>query len=221
MEMTIEEGRLVELPTPGATGMDRRAFGEFVGVHGEMASYALGWTTGADPHVARLTIGIGAGNAGGGTFHAVLFPDGGGYAFSLVDEPFDEVPEGGPHLSAGEARDHPDIDFVWWVADCIMERDRRAWWMVHWLLGTAAILTPQVFRREEPILLVGNDGGDALWQLIGTSDAGADGTVSHLCHAVDEDATLLEVLDLVLGEQAVRGHAGGAWTRGAWAPDEA
>ena len=30
MEVRVEEGRLVEVPTPGATGMERRAFGEFV-----------------------------------------------------------------------------------------------------------------------------------------------------------------------------------------------
>ncbi|MGK3208804.1 hypothetical protein [Amycolatopsis sp. MEPSY49] len=30
------------------------AFGEFVGPRGEPASCALGWTTGSDPHVARL-----------------------------------------------------------------------------------------------------------------------------------------------------------------------
>jgi hypothetical protein len=215
MEMTIEEGRLVELPTPGATGMDRRAFGEFVGVGGELASYAFGWTTAAHPHVAHLTVGIGAGNPGGATFHAVLFPDGDGYAFSLVDEPFEDVPEGGPDLAAADARAHPDIDFVWWVADCVMERDRRAWWMVHWLLGTGAIQTPQVFALHEPVLLVSHDADDVLWQLIGTSHAGEDGTISHLCHAVDEDATLLDVLDLAPGEQAVREHAGGPWTRGA------
>ena len=75
MEETIQEGRLVEVPTPDATGMDRRAFGEFVSGRGEMASYAIGWTTGAEPHVAHMTIGIGAGNPGGATFHTVLFPD--------------------------------------------------------------------------------------------------------------------------------------------------
>jgi hypothetical protein len=129
------------------------------------------------------------------------------------------VPEGGPDLTADAARAHPDIAFIWWVADCIMERDRRAWWMVHWLLGTQAIQTPQVFEREEPILLVSNDADDDLWQLIGTSDAGDDGTISHLYHAADEDPTLLDVLDLAVGEQAVRGHVGGEWIRGPVPPD--
>jgi len=222
VEETIEEGRLVEVPTPDATGMDRRAFGEFVSGRGEMASYAIGWTTGAEPRVAHMTIGIGAGNPGGATFHAVLFPDDDdeGYSLGLVDEPFEQVPEGGPDLTADEARAHDTLDFIWWVADCVVEHDRRAWWMIHWLLGTNAIQTPQVFDLDEPILLVGNDADDDLWQLIGTSDADDDGTIAHLYHAVDEDATLLDVLDLAPGEQAVRGHVGGEWTRGPTPPDE-
>ena len=43
-----------------------KMFGEFVGPRGELASYAFGWTTGSEPHVAALSIGIGAGNPGGG-----------------------------------------------------------------------------------------------------------------------------------------------------------
>ncbi|MEV0296312.1 hypothetical protein [Nocardia sp. NPDC050710] len=73
MRAQVTAGRLIEVPTPDATGMDRRAFGEFVGPGGELASYAFGWTTGSDPHVGRFTIGIGAGNPDGGTFHAVIF----------------------------------------------------------------------------------------------------------------------------------------------------
>jgi hypothetical protein len=38
VEIQVIEGRLVEAPTAGATGMDRRAFGEFVGPRGELAS---------------------------------------------------------------------------------------------------------------------------------------------------------------------------------------
>jgi len=67
VEIQVLEGALVEVATADVTGMDRRAFGEFVGPRGELASYALGWTTGSDPHVARLSVGIGAGNPGGGT----------------------------------------------------------------------------------------------------------------------------------------------------------
>jgi hypothetical protein len=73
VEIQVVEGRFVEAPIAGATGMDRRAFGEFVGPQGELASYAFGWTTGSHPHVARMSVGIGVGNAGGGTFHAVVF----------------------------------------------------------------------------------------------------------------------------------------------------
>jgi hypothetical protein len=73
VDIQVLEGALVEVPMADVTGMDRRAFGEFVGPHGELASYAFGWTTGSDPHIARLSIGIGAGNHGGSTFHAVIF----------------------------------------------------------------------------------------------------------------------------------------------------
>ncbi len=218
MDVRIEEGRLVEVATADATGMDRRAFGEFEGVRGELASYAIGWTTAADPHVAHITIGIGAGNEGGATFHAVLFANEDSYAYALVDEPFESVPQGGPDLTADEARAHEDIGFIWFVADCVVERDRRARWMIHWLLGTGAIQTPQVFDLEEPVLLVVNDADDDLWQLIGASDAGDDATIAHLHHAVDEDATLLEVVDLEPGEEAEREHAGGPWTRRAETP---
>ena len=220
MDVVVEEGRLVEVPTPGASGVDRRAFGEFVGPRGELASYALGWATDADPPAGRITIGIGAGNPGGGTFHATVFLAEDSYALSLRDEPFERVPQGGPDLTAAAARAHDDLRFVWWVADMVMARDRRAWWMRHWLEGTRAIQTRQVFDRDEPVLLVVNDADDELWQLIGTSDAGPDGLIGHLYHAVDEDPTLADVLDLEPGEQAVRARVGGTWTRSPEAPGE-
>jgi hypothetical protein len=213
MTVSVREGRLLEAPTAAATGMDRRAFGEFVGPRGELASYAVGWTTDADPRAGRLTIGIGAGNPGGATFHALVVPADDGCAFSLVDDQFEEVPEGGPHIGAEEARAHVDLPFIWAVADEVMACDRRAWWMRHWLLGTRAILTPQVFDRSEPILLVVNDEDDELWQLIGASDAGEDGSIGHLWHAVDEDPTLVDVLDLEPGHAATRAGPGAPWTR--------
>ncbi|MCO5993253.1 hypothetical protein [Actinoallomurus rhizosphaericola] len=211
MDIRVLEGRLVEGPTSEASGVDRRAFGEFVGPRGELASYAFGWTTGADPHVARLSIGIGVGNPGGGTFHAVVFEHEDGHAFSLVDEPFEQVPQGGPDLTADQARAHEDLPFVWWVADHVMERDRRAWWMRHWLLGTRCIQTIEVFERREPVLLIADDG---LWQLIGATDADdGSGKIGHLHHAVDEDPTLVDVLDLAPGHRASRTYVGGPWTR--------
>jgi len=212
MDIQVLPGRFVEVPASEATGMDRRAFGEFVGPRGELASYAFGWTTGADPHVARLSIGIGVGNPGGGTFHAVVFEHEEGHAFSLTDESFENVPQGGPDLTADQARAHADLPFVWWVADHIMERDRRARWMRHWLLGTRCIQTIEVFERREPVLLVGHDADDGLWQLIGTANAD-DGKVGHLHHAIDEDLTLVDVLDLPAGHTASRTHVGGPWTR--------
>jgi hypothetical protein len=213
VEVSVQEGRLLELPTPAASGVERRAFGEFVGYRGELASYALGWASDADPRVGRMTVGIGAGNPGGGTFHAVVFAHDDGDAFSLVDEPFERVPEGGPDLTAEQARAHADLQFVWWVVDQVMERDRRAWWLRHWVLGTPAIQTAQVFERKEPVLLVAHDAGDDMWQLIGSSDAGPDGKIGHLFHAVDEDPTLIDVLDLDPGQLAVRERIGGVWSR--------
>jgi hypothetical protein len=196
--------------------VDRRAFGEFVSHRGELASYAFGWTSGSKPHVARLSIGIGAGNPGGGTFHAVMHRHEDSYAYSLVDEPFEEVPQGGPDLTAEQARAHDTLPFVWWVTDRVMERDRRAWWMQHWLMGTTCIQTIEVFERREPVLLVANDADDGLWQLIGATDASSStGKIGHLDHAVDEDPTLIDVLDLPPGRSASRSGAGGPWTRNA------
>jgi hypothetical protein len=130
-----------------------------------------------------------------------------------VELPFEDVLEGGPDLIAEQARAHEDLEFIWWVADNVMLRDRRAWWMLHWLLGTRAIQTAEVFEKKEPVLLVVNDADDDLWQLIGTSDAGPDGKIGHLYHSVDEDPTLMDVLDLEPGESATRETVGGRWTR--------
>ena len=213
MRDRVVEGRLVEVAAPGASGMERRAFGEFESHRGELASYAVGWTTGAEPRLGRLTIGIGAGNPGGGSFHAEVGWHDGQHGFRLVDEPFEDVPEGGPDLTAEAARAHADLPWVWAAADRIMRLDRRALWMLHWVQGTVAIATAQVFARQEPILLVVNDDDDELWQLIGTSDGGPDGKLGHLHHAVDEDPTLIDVLDLQPGEEAVRRGIGAPWSR--------
>jgi hypothetical protein len=215
MEIQVMEGRLVQVTAVEGGGTDRRAFGEFVSHRGELASYAFGWATDAEPHVARLTIGIGAGNPGGGTFHAVVVAHEDGHAFSLVDEPFEKVPEGGPDLTAQQARAHDTLPFIWCVADTVMERDRRARWMRHWLLGTSSIQTREVFDRREPVLLVVNDADDdGVWQLIGRTDANSStGTIGHLYHAIDNDPTLLDILDLEPGHSASRSNVGQPWTR--------
>ncbi len=192
--------------------MERRAFGEFVGPRGELASYAFGWTTGSDH--GRVTVGVGRGNPGGGTFHAVAFAHDGSHNFQLVDDPFEDVPEGGPHLTADEARLHEDLPFVWWVIDWVFARDRRAHWFRHWLLRTTCIQTWQVFEGQEPVLLVAHDDDDGMWQLIGTSDAGPSGKIGHLSHAIDEDQSLLDVLNLAPGELATRASVGAEWVRG-------
>ncbi|MEH1129567.1 IS110 family transposase [Micromonospora sp. CPCC 206061] len=161
----------------------------------------------------RLSIGIGAGNPGGGTFHAIVFANEDGHAFSLTDEPFERVPQGGRDLTAAQARAHEDLPFVWWVTDHVMQHDRRAWWMRHWLLGTTCIQTPEVFERHEPVLLVSHDADDGIWQLIGASDAdGSAGKVGHLHHAVDEDPSLIDVLDLPPGRSAVRAGVEEPWS---------
>jgi hypothetical protein len=219
VEVSVQEGRLVEAPTSAATGTHRCAYGEFVGPLGELASYAFGWATDADPRVGRMTIGIGAGNPGGGSFHAIVDPRGEGHAFSLVDEPFASVHQGGPDLTAAQARSHDDLPFIWWVADHVMERDRRAWWMRHWLVGTPAIQTAEVFDHKEPVLLVVNDAEDDLWQLIGSSDPGPDGKIGHLYHAVDADPTLIDILDLDPGYSAIRDRVGASWTRDIHEPE--
>jgi len=49
--------------------------------------------------------------------------------------------------------------------------------------------------------------------LIGASDAsGSNGKVGHLHHAVDEDPSLIDVLDLPPGGSAVRAGVGKPWT---------
>ena len=85
--MRIEEGRLIERECPHCGGLERRAFGESVSDRGELASYAFGWTAehADDDRIAHVTIGIGAGNEGGGTFHAEVHVHEGRYAMTLVD----------------------------------------------------------------------------------------------------------------------------------------
>jgi hypothetical protein len=51
---------------------------------------------------------------------------------------------------------------------------------------------------------VANDADDGLWQLLGTTDAGGSGKIRHLHHAIDEDPTLVDVLDLPPGHSASR-----------------
>jgi hypothetical protein len=205
---------MVETPRPGG-GVERRALGEFVSGRGELASYAFGWVTEAEsaPREGRMTVGIGIGNEGGASFHWAVVRHEKSYAYRLVDEPFERVPQGGPDITADEARAHETLRFVFWVGDTVMRQDPRAIWMYHWLTGSMAIETPQVAERTEPVLLVGLDDHERLpWQLIGTSDAGDDGKIEHLHHHLEQDPTLLEpVAQLVPGQQALRDAPGGPW----------
>lgn len=210
----VRPGRIVESPSP-AGGAQRRCFGEFVGGRGELASYAFGWTAEDDAgdQEGHMTVGIGAGNEGGGSFHWAVVRSQGNYGFVLADDPFESVPQGGPDLTADQARAHLDLQFVFWVGDVVMEKDPRAVWMLHWLIGSMAIETRQVADREEPVLLIGRDDHEEVpWQLIGTSDAASDGRLEHLHHHLEQDPTLLEaVAGLTPGREAVRDAPGTPW----------
>jgi hypothetical protein len=211
--MRIEPGRLIERECPGCGRTERRAFGESESSRGELASYAFGWTAGHGDPVARMTIGIGAGNPGGGTFHVDLRIDATRWVMGLVDEPFEDVPEGGPDLTADEARAHGDLKYVWLVAEEVLAQDRRAWWMEHWLRATRSFVTQPVLDGSEPVRSVVHDD-DEDWQLLcGTVDAD-DPKLFHLHHALDRDPSLLEVLDLEPGERADRDEPGDPWERG-------
>jgi len=70
----------------------------------------------------------------------------------------------------------------------------------------------EVFERREPVLLVSHDADDGSWQLIGASDAdGSTGKLGHLHHALDEDQSLIDVLDLPAGRSAERAGLGTPW----------
>jgi hypothetical protein len=107
------------------------------------------------------------------------------------------------------------LPFIWWVTNQVMQRDRRAWWMRHWLLRTTCIQTREVFDHREPVLFVSHDADDGIWQLIGASAADAStGKIGHLHHTVDEDPSLIDVLDLPPGNSAIRADVGSPWNTG-------
>ena len=215
--MRITEGRLIERDCPDCGGLERRAFGECESERGELASYAFGWTSGHQDRVARITIGIGAGNEGGGSFHAEIRVHEDGHAFALVDRPFEDVPEGGPDLTRDQGLEHPDLRFVWWVADEAMAQDRRAWWMLHWLHQTAAFATAPIVEGSEPVRIVARDDDErADWQLLCATVPADDPQLFHLFHALDRDQSLLAVLDLEPGQRAERRKLVGGWRRGAY-----
>jgi hypothetical protein len=209
VKVRVEEGRFVERETEHGT--DRRMFGKFVGARGELASYAFGWTSEDE---GRISIGVGAGSEGGGTFHAAVLERDGRIGYALIDEPFEDVPQGGPHLTAAAARAHEDMAFVWAVVDSVMELDSRAVWLRHWLRRTKIVTTAPVLTGEEPVLFVSRDAEDGVWQLIGASKATLDSSrVGRLTDLVDTDPTLVTVLDLEPGDSAMREQAGGPWAR--------
>jgi hypothetical protein len=211
--MRIHEGRMLERPCPHCGGLERRAFGESVSAAGELASYAIGWTAPHEERVGYLTVGIGAGNPGGGTFHAEVRPHEGRYGMGLVDRPFEDVPEGGPDLSREQALEHPDLRYVWWVADEVMAQDRRAIWMFHWLSATPAFAGASVIDGEEPARTVAREAEQGGWRLLGRGSRAEDGQLVQLYDAVERDPSLLDVLDLAPGQRAERRRLGGGWKR--------
>lgn len=87
--------------------------------------------------------------------------------------------------------------------------------MRHWLLRTTCIQTREVFDHREPVLFVSHDADDGIWQLIGASAADAStGKIGHLHHTVDEDPSLIDVLDLPPGNSAIRADVGSPWNTG-------
>lgn len=213
MPVTVSEGPVA--PAPPGSGVQLLAVGEFVGHHSELASYALGWTPETAFREARITVGIGRGNEGGGTFHVVLFVDEGGPGYQLVDEPLTEVPQGGPHLSADEARAHEDLPYIWHVVNSVLSLDRRGRQLWHRARGTITIVTGAVADGSEPVLLLCNDEDEEppMWQAIGHTPADpASGRIIHLDHLFT-DPTLADVLDLAPGEWAERTSPDAPWVR--------
>ena len=216
----VEEGRLDERKCPDCGGIERRAFGEFESTRGELASYAIGWTSYHSEPVGHMTIGLGAGNPGGGSFHCELRPNEESFGYALVDRPFEDVPEGGPDLTRDQALAHECIDFVWYVADEVMDQDRRGRWLEHYLVGTRAIVTPPVAERTQPVRHVAR-ADDGEWQLLcGTvSTEDSEPVVWHLFHALEHDGSLLEVLDIEPGQRADRKGPDSSWVRSTYEED--
>lgn len=211
--MRIEEGRLTERVCRDCGGTERRAFGESVSDRGELASYAIGWTSGHDDQVGHMSVGIGVGNPGGGTFHMDVWVANDDWAFGLVDQPFEKVPQGGPDLTRNEALAHTDLEYIWFVANNVMEHDRRAMWMEHWLSGEWAFVTPRVNEVARTARWVARDH-DGRFQMFEAprGDTG-EPVVIHLYHALDADPSLVEILDLEPGDGAERETYGGSWVR--------
>jgi hypothetical protein len=210
--MRIEEGRLLKRSCPDCGNLEWRAFGDVESARGELASYAFGWALAHEDAKGRLTIGIGAGRPGGGSFHADVRVGQDRLGLALVDEPFEDVPQGGPHLSRAEALAHVDVDFVWSVADQVMAQDRRAWWMEHWLRATRAFATTPVVDGTAPVRhVVRDDDEQADWQLLCSTAEKIH--LFHLHHALDRDQTLLEILDLEPGQRADRKGPRRRWKR--------
>jgi hypothetical protein len=127
----------------------------------------------------------------------------------LQDEPFEDVPEGGPDLLREEALAHEDLDFVWAVADAVLVQDRRANWMVHWLRETPARAARSVIDGSETVQRVVRDADG--WHLLCGTDEPQD--TLRLFQAFDRDPSLVEVADLPGGHSADRRRIRSGWKR--------
>jgi hypothetical protein len=98
------------------------------------------------------------------------------------------------------------------VADNVLSQDRRAWWMEAWLTGALAYVTEPVLEKRAPVRTVVHDEeGD--WQLLCETVAPDEARRMHLHHAIDDDPSIAEVLDLGSGERADRDGPREPWRR--------
>jgi hypothetical protein len=80
--------------------------------------------------------------------------------------------------------------------------------------NVAAISVKQIFRSNEPILLVVHDEDDGGWQfLTGGPFSVSDGLVVALKNVVALDSSVCELADLPIGWQAFRPAHGQPWVR--------
>jgi hypothetical protein len=82
-----------------------------------------------------------------------------------------------------------------------------------------AFVCIEVFNHESPVLLVARDD-DGDWQLLcGEEHEGEDYVrVVGIGHPVDDDPSLVEVLNLAVNEEAERSVVGGPWRPGRHTP---
>ncbi len=81
MEIQVVQGRLAEVPTSEAKGMDRRVLASSWALGANWPPTPSGWTTRRGAESGSLDGRDRRKNQGGGTFHAVVFENEDGHAF--------------------------------------------------------------------------------------------------------------------------------------------